>query len=119
MERLEKIQEMREVLTFLDDNPEIPLPYFGMINTFAFDDEDDVGTLARIMSPCEKNTGGGYFSLDRKFGSTTLSVNFDREEVCERIVVGTEQVLAHTVAAHTKEIVEWRCPDSILRQEEE
>ncbi len=116
MDRATQITEMRDVLSFLEDNPKIPMPYFGMINSFAnTDDGDDVNDLARIMAPCRKDASQGYFALIRSFGSTTLEINFEREEVCERIVMGTEDVPEKTTAAHTREIVEWRCPDGILR----
>jgi hypothetical protein len=114
-DRSEKIQNVRDLLTFIEDNPEIPLPYFGQFNSFAYD-EEEMDTLARAMAPCKKRFDDTYFALEREFGTVTLSVNFSRDEVCERIVVGTEDIPAHTIAAYTKEIVEWKCPDGVLRQ---
>lgn len=116
MERLDKIQEIRDLLTFLDDHPEVPLPYWDSVHAFTDTDEADLDTVARAMAPCQKSVDSNYFAFERKFGSLEFSVNFAREEVCERVVVGTEQVPAHTVAAYTKEIVEWNCPDGVLRQ---
>lgn len=113
--RSEKIQDVRDLLTFVEDNPEIPMPYFGIFNSFA-DDASDLDSLARTMAPCEKGVVGTYFLLNRKFGSVTLSMNFSRDMVCERIVIGTEEVPVHTIPAYTKEIVEWKCPDGVLRQ---
>lgn len=114
--RVTRITEMRELLLFLESNPEIPMPYFGQMNAFGYKEDGDVDTLARVMAPCSKEINGGYFSLVRDFGSIELAVNFDREEVCERIVVGTEKVPAKVIEEYTKEIVEWRCPDGVLRR---
>ncbi len=114
MSRETEIANMREMLRFLEDNPAIPIPYFGMINSFANEDAD-VDTLARAMAPCKKEVGKGYFSLTRDFGSVELSINFDREQVCERIVVGSKEVPEQTIKAHTEDLVEWKCPDGILR----
>jgi hypothetical protein len=114
-DRIDKLQEMRDLLDFLQEHEEIPLPYFGMVNSFVYD-EIDVDTAARIMAPCDKDIGGSYFSLNRKFGSLEFSVNFAREEVCERIVVGTKEIPARTIEARTEEIVEWNCPDGVLRR---
>lgn len=117
MGRATEIAEMRDVLSFLEDNPKIPMPYFGMVDSFASTENgDDVNDLARIMAPCRKDASRGYFTLIRTFGSTKLEVNFDREEVCEKVITGTEEVPEETVAAHTREIVEWLCPDGILRR---
>ena len=115
MDRATQITEMRDVLSFLEDNPKIPMPYFGMVDSFANTQYDDVNDLARIMAPCRKDASRGYFTLIRTFGSTNLEINFDREEVCERVVTGSEEVPETKVAAHTREIVEWLCPDGILR----
>jgi hypothetical protein len=115
MSRETKIADMREVLQFLEDNPKIPMPYFGMVDVFVRE-ADDVDGLARAMAPCNKKVGGSYFSLTRAFGSVSLEVNFDREQVCERIVTGSKDIPEKTIEAHTEDIVEWKCPDGVLRQ---
>ncbi len=115
MSRESRIADMREVLQFLEESPAIPLPYVGMVNSFA-DETDDVDALARSMAPCKKEVGSGFFSLTRDFGSVKLSINFDREQVCERIVVGGKAVPEKIIEAHVEDIVEWKCPDGVLRQ---
>ncbi len=116
LKRLDKLQEMRDLLAFLEKFEEIPLPYWGMIYAFTDTDEVSVDMVARAMAPCDKKLSDSYFSIERKFGSTKLSVSFLRAEVCERIVVGTKEVPARTIEARTEDIVEWKCPDGVLRR---
>lgn len=113
--RRAKIAAMRSLLDFLEENPIIPLPYFGTLNAFADTGEVSVADIARAMKPCDKSVSGDFYALSRIFGdSITFDVNFERDEVCERIVVGTEDVPEKVTPAFTKEIVEWVCPDSVL-----
>ena len=111
--RTKEINDMKAVLDFLEANPAIPIPYFGVLN--AFGEAKDLDTIARALSPCNKSSDGGFYSLSRKFGDKVLSVNFAHEAVCEAIVVGTEEVPEQITRAYTKEIVEWKCPDGVLR----
>lgn len=115
MSRETKLADMREVLRFLEDNPEIPMPYFGMVTAFVYG-EGDVDALARAMAPCKKDVASGFFSLTREFGSVELSVNFEREQVCERIVIGSKEVPEKIIEGYTEDVVEWKCPDGVLRQ---
>jgi hypothetical protein len=115
--RAEKIRAMRRLLTFVEANPELPLPYFSQLDAFAHLDDDgyEVKELTRIMSPCTKRGMGTFFTLIRDFGAgVMLHLNFPREDVCERVVIGTEEVPEKVIPAHVQEIVEWKCPDGIL-----
>lgn len=114
--REEKIEGMRDTLDFLEENPVVPLPYFGGLDAYAdTEDGDDISIIARAMKPVEKITDSPtYFRLQREFGPITLSVNFPHEQVCEKVVVRTELVPAQLIDAYEKEIVEWKCPESIL-----
>ncbi len=105
---------MREIYDFLEGHPDVPLPYIGVMNAFA--ESQQLSEIARAMAPCNKSTDGGFFSLARKFGSVTLSLNFERDQVCERVIIGTEEIPKKVTEAYTKDIVEWHCPESILGQ---
>ena len=109
---------MRLALDYLESVPEIPLPYFGTLNTFCNEDYD-IGELARAMKPVEKVSGLSYYTLRRKFGTIMIDVNFDHEQVCEKVVVSTEEVPARLVEAYTKETIEWKCPESLLNGDSE
>jgi hypothetical protein len=66
------------------------------------------------MGGFAKSHDGTWLNLVKDFGAFTLEVLYKSELVCERVVVGTENVPEKTVPAHTKEIVEWQCPESLL-----
>ncbi len=115
--RLLKINDMRAVLDFLESNSDVPAPYFGTLN--AFDHGGDPSEIARMLSPCEKIHEGPYFMLRKKFGSVKFDVNFSRESVCERVVIGTEEIPEKIIPASIREIVEWVCSDSILKPDDD
>ena len=60
------------------------------------------------------HTGTDTFTLTFKFGKLNYSILCDREEVCERIVTGTEEVTESVAVkweekTRTKETVKWKC----------
>lgn len=115
-ERTAQLSAMTDLLQFLNDHPEIPIPYWGIVNAFV-DNADALDPIARAMAPCKKAVVGSHFSLDHRFGSQiTLSVNFERDEVCKKVVVGHKKIPETIVEARTVEVVEWECPDGILRR---
>ena len=115
--RDDKIRDMRLVLDYLEAVPEIPLPYFGRLTSYC-DETHDIGEIARLMKPIEKVNSTYYFSLRRTFGTIELDVGFPHEQVCEKVVVSTEEIPARLVEAYTQEVVEWKCPESLLDNEE-
>ncbi len=110
--RLEKINDIRAALDYLETNPDVPMPFFGILNASA--EKDDLSKIAKAMSPVDKKVDSGYFILERMFGKVKYHVNFPREGICTPTVVGTEVVPRLVIAEHTREIVEWNCPESIL-----
>ncbi len=119
--REKKIKGLRDMLDFLEASPIVPLPYFGTLNSYAdTDDGDNISVIARAMKPVEKISDDvNYFTLRRQFGAIRLDVNFSHEQVCEKTVVRTEEVPAQLIQAYTKEIVEWKCPESLLADDDE
>ncbi len=111
--RQAKIDSMRALLDFLETHPIVPMPYFTTVNAFP-KHGSDISKIARAMKPVDKSQLGTLFILSRRFGNVTLEVNFGRDEVCERVVVGTEDIPEKIIPATTREIVEWVCPDSVL-----
>lgn len=110
MSRQETIDGLRELADYLDARPNVPLPYLGMMNAFA--EAEKLPVVARAMGEFTKDQNGNFLSLVKDFRGVELRVNFASEDVCERVVVGTEEVPAKP--AHVREIVEWRCPESLL-----
>lgn len=110
--RQKRIDGLRELVDYLEARPDIPLPYVGTMD--AFGDPAELPVIARAMGGFTKNHDGNYLTLVRSFGPVQLHVNFASEAVCERVVVGTEEVPEKVTPAHVEEIVEWRCPESVL-----
>ena len=116
---LKQLDAMYALINFLKANSDIPTPFFGQIDAFAYD-SDSLPEIARAMKPVTKEVSGSFYVLARSFGNgVNLHVNFVRDEVCERIVTGTEEVPKKVIEAHTKEIIEWICPDTILGTNDE
>jgi hypothetical protein len=130
-------QGLREIADFLDQNPDVKLPYLGadvwagipehclsiyLTGVFA-DPRDELAVIARAMGNASKvvDEDGGRFYVLRKFGAITLAASADRASVCERVVTGTREVtkevrdpeaLAAVPMVEVTEIVEdveWVC----------
>lgn len=81
-----------------------------------------LATAKRIGGRWRKRVDFGYlFNLDRDLGyGARIRLSAGREVVCERVVVGTRKTMAPDPRAPLveveEEIVEWRCPDSLMRE---
>lgn len=71
--------------------------------------------LALTLTPVEKVYNGEWFDLRKRFGPVVLEFTVNRSVVCEKKVVGVEEVPERVLAAHTREIIEWECNDPILK----
>lgn len=112
--RRDVIDGLRMVADYLEARPDVPTPYIGTIDAFVYE-SDRLPAVARAMGSADKNVVGQYFELRRVFtGHVSFAVNFARQDVCERVVVGEEVVPEKITPEHVREIVEWKCPDSIL-----
>ncbi len=111
--RAERLDSMEMLLDFLRNNPIIPLPRWGYVSSYNWNN-DDLKAVVRAMSPCSKEVTPSFYKLAVNIGDIEFSTNFNREEVCEKKVVGTREVAEVVYEAHTEDIVEWTCPDSLL-----
>ncbi len=119
--RQQQIDQVRELLTWLEDNPDVPMPYGladGTFNLFIHN-KDKFMKCAKLMGQCKKVPDKNFYTLRKNFGTINLDLNAYHNEICERVVVGTEEIPEkiipeQVIPASTKEIVEWRCP-SILK----
>ena len=112
MDRTQRINDVREMLDYLEATPDLELPWFGAFNSFP--PSDSISEVARMMAPFTKEATETFFILRRDFGSISLDATFYHENVCEKVVTGTEEIPERITPAHTVDIVEWKCPDSLL-----
>ncbi|MFD9949996.1 hypothetical protein ACFWYW_28440 [Nonomuraea sp. NPDC059023] len=119
---------LRALADILDANPDLPLPYDGdgkplsFIEGIAAESRRGAAVFARVMpGPVEKSGTDSQFYLKAKLHGLRVKWIATREEMCERIVVGTREVEIEepdpeAVAALPKvkrvevvEDVEWKC----------
>lgn len=137
------IEGLRELADFAEAHPEVvgayPMPsstFHGVLRSDPDDTRDELRTRARSMAPCEKqfpDHSPDTLHLVKRFGPHKITVYADREAVCERRVVDTEDVevevysdeaqavidsLPKVTRTETREIVEWDC-GSILAPTQE
>ncbi len=135
--RTEYTAGLRMLADLLDANPNLRLPGDGNsdyqpITVFVTNGEDQRANLAAWVRALpgkktkkEEGTGGAYLGLRALLRGLHFRVLADRDEVCERIVIGTREVtedrpdpallaeIPLITTTRTEEIVEWRC-SSIL-----
>ena len=132
--RSEYISGLRKLADTLEQHDELDLPQTGTEGspvhfslTLKDDPKEALAQYARAL-PCrfDKETDTSFFNLDGKLDGLHIQVYAWRSDVCERIVTGTRTVSTleadpEAVAALPKvertsqeEIVEWKCPDTIM-----
>ena len=124
---------LRAVADFLDEHPEVPLPYLGggaagsrlpafSIYLVSGDQKTQLAAIARAMgnavkAPKKHHDGSESFQVWREFEGVVLFAQAEREQVCRRVVTGTEdreveEVVTPAVTRKvTKpvEVVTWEC----------
>jgi hypothetical protein len=116
-DRLQKLNDVRDVLDWLEAHPQVPLPYdigYGGFLIASVNLKGELQQLAREFGECEKEFSQDSFYLRKRFGTSSLYAFTARQEVCERVVVGVEQVPEEIRPAYQREIVEWRCNEPLL-----
>jgi hypothetical protein len=114
---------LRELADFIEARPDFGeyLPRFDAC--FFAHDREVFASLVRRLGGGEKGSTPTFFEVARRFGPHKLSVNAYHDQVCERVVVGTEEVEVPDPETPRitveREVVEWRCPDSILQSVEQ
>lgn len=125
---------LRAIACFLDDHPDVPLPYLGRgaegsslpgMPIFLVDQSTARAELAAVTramgtatkAPVTYHNGDERFQVWREFAGIVLYAQADRAEVCTRVVTGTEdrEVEEEVKPAVTRkvtkkvEIVRWEC----------
>ena len=116
----------RAIADFYEQHPELPFgdmwiwePSFRIRL-----DKERAKEQLRAIGSFDKIYEGDSFVAVKEIGGVKVKCWMDRDAVCERVVTGTRHVEAELVPeyvtparlieAHEEEIVEWKCPESIL-----
>jgi len=105
---------LRELARFVESHPEMAVPCEQTF--YIFPKKEEVGKYARILGRSKKRVSDTYFDLVREFPpAAKIQVTWGRDEVCERVVVGTVTVEEPVMVQQgtktvTREKVEWKCP---------
>ena len=106
------IEGLRDLTEFLVSRPELQVPHDLYCTVVCSGDE--FRAACRLMQSYAKAPLGNIYGAEKTFsGGITYRAITARENVCERKVVGTR-----TIPAHTEDVVEWDCSDSILEPKE-
>lgn len=115
--REEVIQGLRDLIDWFEANEDLYIPWTlqGSHSVYAYNEEDLLAKRKLLHGKVEKVFTDYNVGFKKSFGGdVTLSVVTDRGTVCEKVKVGERHVEA--VEAHTEDIYEWKCPDSILKK---
>lgn len=120
-DRAATIAGLRAAADFFEQTPDAPLPYSIDLGVHCFGREEFV-TAVRALGNARKDFSSAYAEAGRDFGGgVQIRYQAARDQVCERVVVGTEtreveEPDPDAVAALPKvkrtevvEQVEWRC----------
>lgn len=123
MTHTEYANALRRIADFVEVHTDLPVPYLSNMSLYEWTNGKELcANAAKAFGTCKKESSDNYFSVKKDFGGITLTATTFRKNVCERVVVGTEQVPetvvpatpSQVIPAHTREIVEWKCPESLL-----
>lgn len=127
-EQAEYVAGMYAAADFFAEHPHLIQSYWSphVYNLFA----DDVADMARLAREAggkfDKKPDQIYFVLERKFSARAfLRILVTRSQSCERVEVGRETVMVADpsfkppMIPEERVIYEWRCPDALLRGDEE
>lgn len=111
-QRKKFITALRELADFLDAHPTVAVPEYGVtINVFV-DSKEELAAHAKT-STWQKQYFDTWFVLSKLFHDRIdYQVNLPREQICRRVVVGTEVVPAQPEREVEK--VKWVCEESLL-----
>ena len=112
-ERTAVIQGLRDLATFLESKPGLPMPYSiaALISVHAH----EIPAIVREIGNSVKTFDEKWAGFKRNFGGNVHYEIFTaRENVCKRVVVGKRQIPAVTIEAHDQDIVEWDCGGSVF-----
>jgi len=114
---------LRELADWIEAHPEMPRPG-GTLTVYTLNSREEAAACLKALGTCQKEYTESNFYLSREFGPIKLTFMFYRSAVCQRRVVGQKQVGTQVIPAritpeeiipaHTEDIVEWDCEESLL-----
>lgn len=117
MTNLEYANGLRLAADFYEAHPEIPVPG-DKLDNFSTNGKDMARLVVKALGYCDKKYyDNGLLDITAKRGAITLRFVFLRDDVCEKVVVGTKTIPAHVIPATAEvevpeqviEETEWRC----------
>jgi len=112
---------LRRIADWIEVHPELDLPSERCLSFYTPVTKDDLAKYARAFGDCKKLLSEDFARVSKDFGGVRLEAIVYRSEVCERVVVG-KKVIPETiipailVPEHEEDIIEWKCPESILSE---
>lgn len=116
---------LRELADWIEAHPEVDTPS-REFTVYSLNTKQEAADCLRALTPCKKEYKADNFFLSREFGPITLSFMFYRNAICTKRVIGTKEVGTQVIPsrftpeeiipAHTEEIYEWDCGESLLAQ---
>ncbi len=115
------LSDLRHMLEWMEDHPQFIAEHIGFqVDLFVYGD-DQLGQMREMIrghGKWNKEDMGSWFTLRKSFGEHKVQINAVREEVCERVEVGTETVTIPDPDAPKvtveRPVYEWKCPESVL-----
>jgi len=109
---------LRAVARFYEAHPDVQIPHNHVISVYGVEDtKEEAVRIIEALKPCRKEWEGSFLKVARDFGGITLKFVFEREAVCVKRVVGTKEIPAQFIQAHTEEIIEWECEPILASSE--
>lgn len=117
------IQGLRELVSFLEKNPEFTPPMGVYVTGWHCDTLAEMADKASRFGTAKKEANDYSLSLRKELGgSVILALRMDRENACTRVETGTEEVVEEVIVTPavtetrtvTKPKYTWECPPSIL-----
>ncbi len=109
------LRSLRDLADFLDEHPQVPIPYKDTMNVFV-NAREELAAIIRGSGHWEKSYVGNYFSIAKEFGEDlSYEVNVGRDQVCHKVVTGTRVVPAVEAQPEHEELIEeWICDEPSL-----
>ena len=81
-----------------------------------FPGKDGFAEAVKRLGTCEKNFGETWFNAIKRFGPLRIEICLQREQVCNRVKVGTKviparpEMLLAAEPERVEDVYEWECP---------
>lgn len=112
-ERKAFLTGLRNFADFMESHPDMPLGWYGVTFSHWSMSREELTAIIRQLGSVTKNFESSYIEVKKDFGGNVkYEVNIHRDQVCERVVIGTRTVPASTSPERVEDIVEWRCSDT-------